>query len=121
MRGIRTQRSHMKQILTNLMKNAVEAMDQGGNLTITTRDNAYINGKAHIEIQVIDSGPGIDTEIMDQLFTPVTSTKDSTHSGLGLAIVKNLMDELSGHISCTSQAGQGTRFQLFLPRSGKTS
>lgn len=120
MRGIRTQRSHMKQILTNLMKNAVEAMDQGGNLTITTRDNAYINGKAHIEIQVIDSGPGIQAEIMDQLFTPVTSTKDSTHSGLGLAIVKNLMDELSGHISCTSQAGQGTRFQLFLPRAGKS-
>ncbi len=121
MRGIRTQRSPMKQILTNLVKNAVEAMDQGGNLTITTRDNAFINGKAHVEIQIIDSGPGIPAEIMDQLFTPVTSTKDSSHSGLGLAIVKNLMDELSGHISCTSQAGQGTRFQLFLPRAGKTN
>ena len=119
MRGIRTQRSHIKQILTNLMKNAVESMDQGGNLTIVSRDNAFLNGKAHIEIQVIDSGPGIPAEIMDQLFTPVTSTKDSSHSGLGLAIVKNLMDELSGHISCTSQAGQGTRFQLFLPRAGK--
>lgn len=119
MRGIRAQRSHIKQILTNLMKNAVEAMGENGQLTITTRDNAFINGKSHIEIQVIDDGPGIPPDIMEQLFTPVTSTKDSTHSGLGLAIVKNLMDELSGHISCTSNAGQGTRFQLYLPRAGK--
>ncbi len=118
MRGIRTQRGHLKQILTNLFKNAVEAMEQGGNITITTRDNAFLNGKAYIEIQVVDDGPGIPTEIMQQLFTPVTSTKDSSHSGLGLAIVKNLMDELSGHVSCTSNAGQGTRFQLYLPRTG---
>jgi len=119
MRRLRTQRSHIKQILTNLVKNAVEAMEEGGNVTITTRNNAFLNGKAHIEIQVTDDGPGISTGIMQQLFTPVTSTKDSTHSGLGLAIVKNLMDELSGQISCTSNAGQGTRFQLYLPRVGK--
>lgn len=118
MPAIRTQRSHVKQILTNLVKNAVEAMDQGGNLAIISRDNAYLNGKAYIEIQIVDDGPGIPTEIMQQIFTPVTTTKDSSHSGLGLAIVKNLMDELSGHISCTSNAGQGTRFQLYLPRTG---
>lgn len=118
MPGIRTQRGHMKQILTNLMKNASEAMEQGGNLTITTRDNAFLNGKTYIEIQVIDDGPGIAQEVMQQLFTPVTSTKGSSHSGLGLAIVKNLMDELSGHLSCTSNEGQGTRFQLYLPRTG---
>lgn len=117
--AIRTQRSHLKQILTNLVKNAVEAMDQGGSLSIDTRNNAYLNGKAHIEIQIIDDGPGMPSEIMQQIFTPVTSTKDSSHSGLGLAIVKNLMDELSGHISFTSSAGQGTRFQLYLPRTGK--
>ncbi|MCU7830768.1 MAG: HDOD domain-containing protein [Candidatus Thiodiazotropha sp. (ex Myrtea sp. 'scaly one' KF741663)] len=116
--AIHTQRSHMKQILTNLVKNAAEAMDQGGNLNIVTRDNAYLNGKAFIEIQIIDDGPGIPADIMQQLFTPVTSTKDSSHSGLGLAIVKNLIDELSGHISCTSNQGQGTRFQLYLPRTG---
>ncbi|MCU7842929.1 MAG: HDOD domain-containing protein [Candidatus Thiodiazotropha sp. (ex Monitilora ramsayi)] len=119
--AIRTQRSHMKQILTNLVKNAVEAMEQGGNLIITTRDNAYLNGKAFVEIQIVDDGPGIPKEIMQQLFTPVTSTKDSSHSGLGLAIVKNLIDELSGHISCTSNPGQGTRFQLYLPRTGSAT
>ncbi len=116
--AIRTQRSHMKQILTNLIKNAAESLPQGGNINISTRDNAYLNGKAFIEIQIVDDGPGIPAEIMQQLFTPVTSTKDSSHSGLGLAIVKNLIDELSGQISCTSNPGQGTRFQLYLPRTG---
>jgi signal transduction histidine kinase len=103
------------------MKNAVEAMEQGGTITITTHDNVILDGKAYIEIQVIDDGPGIPTEIMHQLFTPVASTKGGAHSGLGLAIVKNLMDELSGHISCASDAGQGTRFQLYLPRTDKSN
>ncbi|MET0042966.1 MAG: HDOD domain-containing protein [Candidatus Thiodiazotropha sp. 6PLUC3] len=114
---ITLQRGHMKQILTNLIKNAVEAMPEGGKLSIATRDNAYLNGKAHIEIQIVDSGPGIDSEIMDQLFLPGNSTKDSSHSGLGLAIIKSLMDELSGVINCTSNNKTGTRFQLFLPRT----
>ncbi|MCG7968828.1 MAG: HDOD domain-containing protein [Candidatus Thiodiazotropha taylori] len=114
---IASRRGHIKQILTNLIKNAVEAMPEGGKLSIATRDNAYLNGKAHIEIEVVDSGPGIDAEIMDQLFLPGKSTKDSSHSGLGLAIIKSLMDELSGVVNCTSNSNSGTRFQLFLPRS----
>ncbi|MBV2097063.1 MAG: histidine kinase, partial [Candidatus Thiodiazotropha sp. (ex Codakia orbicularis)] len=116
--SLATQRGHLKQILTNLIKNAVEAMPEGGKLGIATRANAYINGKEHIEIQITDDGPGIDKEIMDQLFTPVTTTKGSSHSGLGLTIVKNLVDELSGFINCTSNSGMGTRFQLYLPRAG---
>ncbi|MBT2988784.1 MAG: hypothetical protein B6D72_11320 [gamma proteobacterium symbiont of Ctena orbiculata] len=116
--NLATQRGHLKQILTNLIKNAVEAMPEGGKLGIATRGNAYINGKEHIEIQITDDGPGIDKEIMDQLFTPVTTTKGSSHSGLGLTIVKNLVDELSGFINCTSNSGMGTRFQLYLPRAG---
>jgi signal transduction histidine kinase/HD-like signal output (HDOD) protein len=113
-----TQRGLIKQILTNLIKNAVEAMPEGGKLGIKTQANVYINGKEHIEIQITDSGPGIDKEIMNQLFTPVATTKDSSHSGLGLTIAKNLIDELSGSINCTSNSGAGTRFQLYLPRTG---
>jgi signal transduction histidine kinase/HD-like signal output (HDOD) protein len=114
---ITTQRGHLKQILTNLIKNAVEAMPKGGNLRITSSDNAYLDGKMYVEILIIDSGPGIDRKIMDQLFSPVESTKGNSHSGLGLAIVKNLIDELSGVINCTSNRKMGTRFQLLLPRT----
>ncbi|MEN8177553.1 MAG: HDOD domain-containing protein [Pseudomonadota bacterium] len=112
-----TNRSHLKQILTNLIKNSVEAMQDGGSLAISTHDNVHLNGATYFEIVVQDSGPGIPDQIMQHLFSPVTSTKDSTHSGLGLAIVKNLVDELSGSISCTSSPSSGTRFQLFIPRA----
>jgi signal transduction histidine kinase len=100
------------------MKNAVEAMPEGGKLGIETRANAYLNGRQQIEIQITDDGPGIDKEIMEQLFTPVTTTKGASHSGLGLTIVKNLIDELSGSINCTSKPGAGTQFRLYLPRTG---
>ncbi|MDJ0806513.1 MAG: HDOD domain-containing protein [Gammaproteobacteria bacterium] len=111
-----TNRGHLKQILTNLVKNSVEAMQDGGTLRVTTRDKVHLDRTTYFEIVVQDNGPGIADSIMQHLFMPVTSTKDSTHSGLGLAIVKNLVDELSGSISCTSSPDSGTRFQLFLPR-----
>jgi signal transduction histidine kinase len=110
-------RGHLKQILTNLVKNAVEAMQDGGHLTVTTHDGVHLNGATYFEILLQDDGPGIPDEIMQQLFSPVISTKDNTHSGLGLAIVKNLVDELSGSISCSSSPESGTRFQLLLPRT----
>ncbi len=110
-------RGNLKQIITNLVKNAVEAMQDGGTLAISTHDKVHLNGATYFEIVVQDNGPGIPDQIMQNLFTPVSSTKDSTHSGLGLAIVKHLIDELSGSISCTSSNETGTRFQLFLPRA----
>lgn len=109
-------RGHLKQILTNLIKNAVEAMESAGKLEIATHDKVHFNGKRYIEIVVQDNGPGIPDKILRNIFAPAESTKDSSHSGLGLAIVKNLVDELSGSISCTSNVESGTRFQLFLPR-----
>ena len=110
-------RGHLKQIITNLVKNAVEAMQDGGTLAISTHDKVHLNGTTYFEIIVQDNGPGIPDQIMQNLFTPVSSTKGSTHSGLGLAIVKNLVDELSGSLTCTSSSETGTRFQLFLPRT----
>lgn len=109
-------RGHLKQILTNLIKNAVEAMGDGGNLTITTHDKVYFNGKTYIELTVADNGPGIPDKIMDNIFSPVSSTKGGAHSGLGLAIVKNLVDELAGAVSCISNPEKGASIQLYLPR-----
>jgi len=110
-------RGKLKQVLTNLIKNAAESMPQGGGeLTITTQDDIHMNGMTYVGIQVDDNGPGIPTDVLQHLFTPVASRKGGAHSGLGLAIVKNLMDELSGSINCVSNAESGTRFQLFLPR-----
>ncbi len=106
----------LKQVVLNLVKNACEAMQQGGRLTLATQDYIYWNDRECIEIVVSDSGPGIPPHVLANLFKPVPSTKGEGHAGLGLSIAKNLMDELEGFISCRSSEKKGTRFQLLLPR-----
>ncbi len=95
----------LKQIVINIIKNGVEAMVDGGRIDITTRDNVYQNNQQFVEILLKDDGPGIDAEVLKNLFQPVTSTKEG-HSGLGLTIVNTLIQELSGHISCYSREGE---------------
>ena len=105
----------LKQILINIIKNAVESMPDNGAIEITTRDNFYQNGQQYIEISIQDNGPGIDSEILKNLFKPVSSTKQG-HSGLGLSIVNTLVKELSGNVSCYSKQGHGTEFKILIPR-----
>ena len=118
--SISTSPTKLKQLLTNLVKNAAEALASGGNITITTRDRVYLGSNCCVEIRVSDDGPGLSDEIKNHLFTPVTSTKGADHSGLGLTIVKTLVDELAGTISCDSNQAEGTTFQIFLPRKTKS-
>ena len=114
--SIQVSRASLKQVITNLVKNAVEAMPEGGSLWLHTRDHVNIGGREYIELGVADDGPGIPDEIAGKIFSPVESTKGSNHSGLGLTIVKNLIDELKGSISCRGRAGGGTEFLIHLPR-----
>lgn len=105
----------IKQILLNIIKNAAEAIDSNGRIEVTTRDNFYQGGRQYIEISIRDNGPGIPQEILNNLFQPVTSTKEG-HSGLGLSIVNSLIDEMSGSISCYSRRQEGTEFKVLIPR-----
>jgi putative nucleotidyltransferase with HDIG domain len=105
----------LKQIYTNLIKNAVEALPAKGQVMVYTQDNVNVDGKEHIEISVADDGPGIDKRILPNLFSPVESTKGDDHAGLGLTIVKNLVGELHGSISCRS-SDKGTSFHILLPK-----
>jgi len=105
----------IKQVYTNLIKNAVEALPANGQLMVYTQDHVNVDGKQHIELSVADNGPGIDTNILPQLFSPVDSTKGDDHAGLGLTIVKNLVNELQGSISCRS-SDKGTSFHILLPK-----
>ena len=105
----------LKQIYTNLIKNAVEALPANGQLMVYTQDYVNVDGKEHIELSVTDNGSGIDTNILPRLFTPVDSTKGDDHAGLGLTIVKNLVNELHGSISCRS-SDKGTSFKILFPK-----
>ena len=105
----------IKQVYTNLVKNAVEALPAEGLVMVYTQDQVNVDGKAHFEICVADDGPGIPAEILPDLFTPVETSKGDGHSGLGLTIVKNLVNEMHGSISCRS-SDKGTSFHILLPR-----
>jgi signal transduction histidine kinase len=110
-----TQRDKLKQIVLNLLKNAAEAMPEGGTVTIGTRDHVNRDGQSYVEIVVSDTGPGMPPEIMENLFKPVASTKGGGHGGLGLSIINELAAALNISVTCTSDPS-GTIFQLLVPR-----
>jgi signal transduction histidine kinase/HD-like signal output (HDOD) protein len=114
----------MKQILINLLKNAVEAMDHGGNIFIETSipmigtgngAGKQMSDSREIRIVIRDDGPGIAPAVQAKLFEPCVSTKGKGHSGLGLSVVYQLMRDQGGNVTCDSAPGNGTTFILTLP------
>lgn len=99
----------IKQCLINLVKNSVEAMPSGGQLTVRTG-----LGASHVFLEVEDTGVGIAPEVRDKVFSPFFSTKGKG-SGLGLAMIKKFLDDLGGTVDLTSVPGEGTRVALLLP------
>ncbi|MCW8884921.1 MAG: HDOD domain-containing protein [Motiliproteus sp.] len=116
--GIPLLKSHapsVKQILTNLLKNAVEAMPHGGKVRVSSRGNVNFNGSLHVVLTIADTGTGITDQVMSQAFMPLNSTKGKDHTGLGLSIVSNLVANLNGHISCSNGINGGAEFTILLP------
>jgi len=107
------QKDLLKQVLFNLAKNAVEAMQAGGHLKFTTR-LVDTDGQRQIEIEVADTGPGLPAAVASHLFEPVVSEKGGDHAGLGLTISRGLVDRMNGRLSCSSTP-QGTHFLIHLP------
>lgn len=104
------------QVLTNLARNAVEAMAEGGgSLVIETHRGVYRAGRAGVELVVRDDGPGLPAAVLRQIYEPKTSTKGAGHSGLGLHISARLVAELGGAIDVRTAPGKGTAFAIFLP------
>jgi PAS domain S-box-containing protein len=103
--------SMVKRILFNLVNNAVQAMPEGGTLTIGAN-----NGGKKVLICVVDTGTGIPEDIKPKLFSPMVTTK-SKGQGFGLAVVKRLVEALSGTVTFESKAGKGTKFTVCLPKN----
>jgi len=107
----------LKQILINLIKNAVEALPQGGDIKVGVHERlANRDGKLFAVLSVKDTGTGIPDDVMARLFSPVKSSKGSGYRGLGLSIVNNLVESIGGYITCHS-ATTGTNFEILLPVS----
>jgi signal transduction histidine kinase/HD-like signal output (HDOD) protein len=107
----------LRQVLLNLLRNAAEAMVNGGEVVVATRrDYVSEDGKLCVEIIVKDNGPGIPQRVLERLFQPVRSAKGKAHAGLGLHIVRNLVMQMGGIVQCHSTAARGTLFQILLPQ-----
>ncbi|HRX16646.1 MAG TPA: ATP-binding protein, partial [Spirochaetota bacterium] len=106
---LRIDRILFRQVLINIIKNAIEAMDYYGEIVIASQIE---NGKAIIRVR--DNGPGIPPEDLGRLFEPTFSRKQEG-TGLGLAIVEKIVMEHGGKIICRSVPGNGAEFILTLP------
>jgi two-component system NtrC family sensor kinase len=112
---VATDVSMVRQILDNLLSNAIDALDGGqGRIGISTSRDGD-----RIALEVKDSGPGISPELMSRIFDPFFSTKGPGKGyGLGLAISLSLAESLGGALTVESKAGAGSRFRLWIPRRG---
>ena len=106
--------TELKEVITNLLVNALEAMPEGGRLTVEARPAAE-----KVVIGIRDSGPGMPPEFQQRIFDPFFTTKDDLGRGLGLSIVYRLVHAHGGELEVDSAPGQGTCFTISLPLSAE--
>ncbi len=100
----------IRQVMLNLVQNAIESMETGGTLTITTA----LHDEDRVSIAIQDTGCGISPEQQQRIFEPFFTTKDKG-VGLGMSIVHKIIEAHGGKIEIESQEGVGTTFRVFLP------
>ena len=100
----------LRESLTNLIFNAVDAMPTGGTITVATRSDG-----PNVRIEVTDTGTGMSEEAAARCLEPFFSTKGDRGTGLGLAVVYGIIQRHGGTIEITSEIGKGTTFSLVLP------
>jgi signal transduction histidine kinase len=115
--SIKTDSLILKEIITNLVSNAIKYTPDNGSVTILVRARAH-----DIQVSVIDTGWGIPKYAQDQIFSKFFRAhnivkRETTGTGLGLYLVKGLIDRLGGKIWFTSEEGNGTTFCFSLPRT----
>lgn len=107
--------SEIRQLLLNLVLNALDAMPDGGTLSLKARpDNEVIN------ISVADTGPGIDHDVMEQLFSPFVTSKPNG-TGLGLCICRRIAESHHGSLTAHNLSEQGACLELILPNPATTN
>ncbi|MDD5168663.1 MAG: PAS domain S-box protein [Syntrophales bacterium] len=120
--------AQLGQVIMNLAVNAKDAMPEGGELSIRTKNIEFAKpltrGEAHIDaghyilFRISDTGFGIEKEDLDHIFDPFFTTKEAGKgTGIGLSVVYGIVENHGGYIFCTSEPGKGATFELYLPVS----
>ena len=127
--SVEADRGQIEQVLMNVYLNAIQAMPGGGTLTTRTENVIidqdqyspyFVRAGRYIKITIEDTGVGIDEKIQQRIFDPFFTTKEMGRgTGLGLASVYGIVKNHEGFINVYSKKGQGARFEINLPASGK--
>ncbi|WP_312238061.1 ATP-binding protein [Stenotrophomonas sp.] len=112
--------TELQQVLLNLSLNAIQAMPNGGRLTLRAAADRDGQGEEWLRISVTDEGTGMDAETLSHLFNPFFTTK-ANGTGLGLISCKRIVEGVHGSIHVDSTVGVGTRFDLLLPMQEVTT
>ena len=112
-------KAEIRQVIWNMISNAVQAMPEGGKLKIETRE-VFNDTKEYLEIRISDNGCGIEEKNQDKVFEPFYTTKKNG-TGLGLAIVNRIVETHKGKIRIKSKPGKGTDCMVLLPRQEEVS
>jgi PAS domain S-box-containing protein len=118
---VEVDRNQIQQVLFNLVNNAIEALTQGGEITIKcyrSEVSLFSEGKSDCVIEITDTGEGIPKDNMSKVFEPFFTTKrDHRGTGLGLSIARSIVNNHRGEITIESEAGKGTTVKIILPLS----
>jgi signal transduction histidine kinase len=103
----------LQQVLTNVLLNARDAVEEHGNIWITAEESGD-----RVIIRVKDDGKGIPADMLERIFEPLVTTKRGQGgTGLGLAITRRILNATEGEISVVSETGKGAEFTITLPRA----
>jgi signal transduction histidine kinase/ActR/RegA family two-component response regulator len=103
--------SELREVLTNMVFNAVDAMPKGGKITLSTQPHS----EGWVEMRIADTGIGMSEEVKKRIFDPFFTTKGVTNSGLGMSVSYGIIKRHGGEILIESEPGKGTVFVLHLP------
>lgn len=104
--------TELREALTNLMLNAIDAMPRGGRIVIQTRSDDHV-----VELSVSDTGEGMSADVRAHIFDPFFTTRSPQRAGLGLSVVHGIVGRHQGRIDVQSEVGRGTSITLVLPEA----
>jgi signal transduction histidine kinase len=122
----------VQQAFMKILENAVDAVAgrDGGQITVRTRNlelaeptqdcNARLAAGAYVCVEVVDNGPGIESDVLPRIFEPFFTTKKGDHRGLGLVLVYGILTNHGGGVAVSSEPGAGTTVRVYLPAEKQT-